>query len=115
MDIPLRQQIQNFKYRLWNNEIDLLFISHFHEDHINGLGHLLSNCIVQNIVIPKMPQDFIICAMIQNALSRQGSPSSNANDILSSIQGAPSSAFSLPPILKTQYLNLIHYSLEQLS
>ena len=25
------------------------------------------------------------------------------------------SAFSLPPILKTQYLNLIHYSLEQLS
>ena len=37
MDIPLNQQIRDFKFRLRNKEIDLLFISHFHGDHVNGL------------------------------------------------------------------------------
>lgn len=68
MDIPLRQQIQNFKYRLWNNEIDLLFISHFHEDHINGLDELLRSTKVKRWIIPMLTEDVIIATRIRNLM-----------------------------------------------
>lgn len=84
-DLQKLQQEINREFNQGTKIINAVFISHFHEDHINGLGHLLGNCTVQNIVIPKMPQDFIIYAMIQNALIQKGGPSSTANDILSSI------------------------------
>ena len=37
--------------------IDALFISHFHEDHINGVSILLQRCDVQNIFIPYTTPD----------------------------------------------------------
>ena len=36
-----------------NEEINFLFISHFHRDHINGLEYLFLNCKVKNIFIPQ--------------------------------------------------------------
>lgn len=35
-------------------KIDLLFVSHFHEDHINGIDFLLDHCRIENIVLPLM-------------------------------------------------------------
>lgn len=35
-----------------NESIDIVFVSHFHRDHINGLQHLLSHCKVKFIVLP---------------------------------------------------------------
>lgn len=37
-----------------NSEIEALFISHFHDDHINGIPKLLEHCKVKNIFIPYM-------------------------------------------------------------
>ena len=36
--------------------IDVLFISHFHTDHINGIKHLLSICDVKTIVVPQLSE-----------------------------------------------------------
>ena len=68
MDIPLSQQIQDFKYRLWNNEIDLLFISHFHEDHVKGLDELLKGTKVKRTVIPMLTNDAITATRIRNLM-----------------------------------------------
>ena len=34
-------------------DILLVFISHLHEDHVNGLEYLLNYCNVKNIIFPK--------------------------------------------------------------
>lgn len=68
MDIPFSRQIQDFKYRLWNNEIDLLFISHFHEDHIKGLDELLKGTKVKRLVIPMLTEDAILATRIRNLM-----------------------------------------------
>lgn len=34
------------------DEIEIVFISHLHEDHINGLEHLLNRCTVKYLVLP---------------------------------------------------------------
>lgn len=34
------------------DEIDILFISHFHTDHINGIDYLLRNYTVKKVVLP---------------------------------------------------------------
>ncbi|WP_452220263.1 MBL fold metallo-hydrolase [Lacinutrix salivirga] len=36
------------------NTIDFLIISHFHADHINGIDELKKNCIIKNVIIPKI-------------------------------------------------------------
>lgn len=68
MDIPLSQQIQNFKYGLRNNDIDLLFISHFHGDHVNGLDELLKGTNVRKLVIPMLTENAILATRIRNLL-----------------------------------------------
>ena len=40
-----------------NETIDLLAISHFHNDHINGLEHLLKRCNVKNIILPLLHEE----------------------------------------------------------
>ena len=40
-------------------EIDLLFISHFHTDHILGVEYLIANYDVKKIIIPVLTQDVI--------------------------------------------------------
>lgn len=40
-----------------NPNIDAVFISHFHEDHINGLEYLLNNYNVKTLFLPQLEDD----------------------------------------------------------
>ncbi|KAA6319164.1 hypothetical protein EZS27_030910, partial [termite gut metagenome] len=48
--------------------IDLLFISHFHADHINGIKSLLKRCKVRRVVIPLLEDDDKIVLKLDNAV-----------------------------------------------
>lgn len=63
-------------------DIDVVFISHFHEDHINGLDYLKRKCSIKYIVIPLMPKSFIVYTMIYNVL-RWGA-NNQANNLITS-------------------------------
>ena len=40
-----------------NQTIDILFISHFHKDHINGIKFLKKYCKIKNVVIPYLDKN----------------------------------------------------------
>lgn len=40
-----------------NMVIDILFISHFHKDHISGIPELKEHCIIKKVVIPYIPME----------------------------------------------------------
>lgn len=48
----LDQSIASYRSELGQNDIDLLIISHFHEDHILGLPTLLNNLNVGVVILP---------------------------------------------------------------
>lgn len=48
-------------------EIDLLVISHFHADHINGLNYLLENYTIKNILLPFLHDDEKIEVYLHNS------------------------------------------------
>ncbi len=77
----LRSAIDS-EFRTYKN-INVVFISHFHEDHINGLDYLQRKCNIQNIVIPLMPESFIVYTMICNVF-RWG-VNNQANNLISSL------------------------------
>lgn len=62
----LEAQIADFKKGI--NQIDLLFISHFHRDHISGLDKLLSGISVVKTVIPMLSEQMVTLARVQNLL-----------------------------------------------
>ena len=49
--------------------IDMVFISHFHYDHINGLLSLLKNHNVKHLVIPQLTKDSLLESILYNYLS----------------------------------------------
>ncbi|KAA6327100.1 hypothetical protein EZS27_023878, partial [termite gut metagenome] len=48
--------------------IDLLFISHFHADHINAIKSLLQRCEVKRVIIPLLEDDDKIVLKLDNAV-----------------------------------------------
>ena len=48
--------------------IDLLFISHFHEDHVNGLATLKKQHPVRAVVLPKLSEEARILVRLENYL-----------------------------------------------
>lgn len=57
-----------------NNEkwINLLFISHFHEDHFNGVKQLLGNVRVERIVLPYLSHLMLAEAFVYNSFIKGG-------------------------------------------
>lgn len=58
----LKKYVNNSFYE--NEEIDLLFISHFHADHINGLDFLKTRCKIKKVVMPLLDDIAKILARI---------------------------------------------------
>lgn len=51
-----------------DDEIDILFISHFDSDHINGINYLKKRCHIKNIIIPLLTNDEIKFQLLVNTL-----------------------------------------------
>lgn len=52
-----------------NCDIDVLFVSHFHVDHINGIQHLIGRYNVKKIYIPYLPDWVIIESYLFNCIA----------------------------------------------
>lgn len=52
-----------------NTVIDILFISHFDEDHISGIYELKNRCTIKKVVIPLIPQEDRLLFIITNEIS----------------------------------------------
>jgi hypothetical protein len=52
--------------------IDLLFISHFHADHINGLDELKRKYTIRAVVLPKITEEARILVKLENFLAYEG-------------------------------------------
>lgn len=68
--------------------IDLLFISHFHADHINGLPLLLDKKMVRRIMLPQLSQEVVLEAIVYNFIqaSNGGNTLVDPNDNVINIQ-----------------------------
>ena len=71
--ILLRQEIDSFKQLLptarysKNKKLDLLVISHLHDDHVNGLEYLLKNVEVDTVVMPYVHDGLKLLARLESA------------------------------------------------
>ena len=65
----LDHEIDSFVKGLKNSKIDLLFISHFHKDHINGLPKLASMAKIKKTVIPMLPSEVLLVSRVHNYLT----------------------------------------------
>lgn len=52
--------------------IDLLFLSHFHADHINGLDELKKHYRIRTVVLPKLTEEARILVKLENYLEYGG-------------------------------------------
>lgn len=49
-----------------NKEIEAVFISHFHADHMNGLQYLLDHSEVKYLVLPQLTEEAVVEALVYN-------------------------------------------------
>lgn len=65
--------------------INLLFVSHFHRDHINKIEYLKIRCQVRNIVIPELTPGLVLESLVHDFIQSDGSGwNRNALQFLSS-------------------------------
>lgn len=63
----LREKINSHFFQ--DEEIEAVFISHYHEDHINELEHLMRRCNVKNMILPLLnPFDRVLYLASQNII-----------------------------------------------
>lgn len=56
-----------------NDIINLLFVSHFHSDHINGIEYLKKRCQVRYIVIPELTPGLVLESLVYDFIQSDGS------------------------------------------
>lgn len=57
--------------------INLLFVSHFHSDHINGIEYLKKRCQVRYIVIPELTPGLVLESLVHDFIQSDGSEWNN--------------------------------------
>lgn len=59
--------------------IDALFISHFHDDHVNKLNYLLQkNVSVRNLFIPQLTDDYVLSILATNTTNGRRGTANNS-------------------------------------
>lgn len=51
-----------------NRDIDILFISHFHDDHINGIKYLAEHCNIKKVILPFIHKNDHAFVRVENFL-----------------------------------------------
>ena len=86
LDVSLDEQIDLFKGLIDPiKKIDILFISHFHADHISGIERLIANVKVDRTVIPMLDYQTIMTTRLQNYLRYDQTIARNADRIIKSL------------------------------
>lgn len=78
----LKKRIEHLIHSVKDCHINVVFISHFHNDHINGLQYLLDNAKVDYLIIPQLTEDQKAEAILYNSFQRSGH---SANDFLAQL------------------------------
>lgn len=52
--------------------IDLLFLSHFHADHVNGLDELKKRYVIRTVVLPKLTEEARTLVKLENYVEYAG-------------------------------------------
>lgn len=68
-DEDIVQRNIDYMKRICGKNIDILFISHLHRDHINGFDYLKHNTFIKHIILPYLPNSVIAESYIYNALT----------------------------------------------
>lgn len=66
----IEKRIDHLLHSVRGNHINAVFISHFHNDHINGLQYLLSNAKVDYLIIPQLTKAQMAEAILYNSIHR---------------------------------------------
>lgn len=66
--------------------IDCLVISHFHNDHVNGLQYILDNADVKYLILPQFSEKALVEAFVYNALNGENTKNDTECDIDSPAQ-----------------------------
>jgi len=86
------------------SKIDVLFISHFHADHVNGIPHLLELCNVDKVIIPAYTKLQLAILYIHNAIEC-GNVDNEANKLLDRMYYSSLNSDLAPKIIKVEPAN----------
>ena len=83
MEVDLDSQIEAFKKSLEPYcQIDALFLSHFHVDHISGLGKLLENINVRYTIIPMLTLLALTVCRVENFIKYDADKALSAEKVI---------------------------------
>lgn len=72
----VKESIDSLLDREPSLQIEAVFISHLHDDHINGLQHLLDKTTVKRLFLPCFSQEKVFEALFYNSLQKPNGSSS---------------------------------------